>query len=305
MARKPVKTSAKPVSSNSLATRKILYHFTGAMIFLAVLAMAFWFARREVSLRLAYAPDPPVVVFRDRPAWMTDEIAESLARSVRPLRGSSAFDDRVLADCARVLGASPWVRQVKSIRRAYHSRPGDLIEIECDFRAPMAMVRWQDYFWLIDSDGYKLPEQYTAEQAADLVLDNERRPHLRIIDGVAHAPVESGQQWPGADLAAGLELARLLFGQRYVDEIVKIDISNFSARIDPREAHLTLVTRDGTEVRWGRPISAKDAFIEIAPAKKLEAMQQIFTTFNRVDAGQPWVDIRFDKVTYPAAAGTQ
>ena len=187
----------------------------------------------------------------------------------------------------------------------YKLRSGDLIEIECDFRAPMAMVRWQDYFWLIDSDGYKLPEQYTAEQAADLVLDNERRPHLRIIDGVAHAPVESGQQWPGADLAAGLELARLLFGQRYVDEIVKIDISNFSGRIDPREAHLTLVTRDGTEVRWGRPISAKDAFIEIAPAKKLEAMQQIFTTFNRVDAGQPWVDIRFDKVTYPAAAGTQ
>jgi hypothetical protein len=305
MAKKSIKPVSKPPAARSPATRRFFYHFTGAMVFLAVLSAAIFFSRREVALKLAYSTDPPAVVFRERPAWMTDEIAEELTRSVRPLRGSSAFDQRVLADCARVLSSSPWVKNVNAIRRVYGKRPGDTIEIDCDFRAPMALVRWQDYYWLIDSDGYKLPEQYTAEQAADLVLDNDRRPHLRILEGVENAPVESGQKWPGADLAAGLELARLLFGQRYADEIVKIDITNFAGRVDAREAQLTLVTRYGTEVRWGRPISAKDAFVEVAPARKLDAMQQIFGKFHRIDAGQPWVDIRFDQVTYPAAAGTQ
>jgi len=303
MAKKPSKPIAKkPPSARSEAVQKFTFHFAAAMAFAAVLAVGFYFARREVALKLAYSADPPNVVFRDRPAWMTDDVAESLTRSVRPMRGSSAFDSRVLADCAAVLNANPWVKKVNAVRRAYGAQPGDTIEIDCEFRAPMALVRWQEYYWLIDADGYKLPEQYTGEQAADLILDNDRRPHLRIIEGVEHAPVESGQKWPGADLAAGLELTRLLFGQRYADEVVKIDIANFAGRVDAREAQLTLVTRYGSEVRWGRPISAKDAFVEVPPAKKLEAMQQIYAQYNRLDAGQPWIDIRFDQVTYPSAS---
>ena len=37
----------------------------------------------------------------------------------------------MLVDIDRILRASPWIRQVKQIRRTYRDRPGDTIEILC------------------------------------------------------------------------------------------------------------------------------------------------------------------------------
>lgn len=266
------------------------------------LAAAVFFSGRQVKEQLARSDDPPQVVLLNRPAWMTDDVAEMLTRSIRPRSGSSAFDSEILRDAAAVLQQSPWVRRVNSVRRTFRSAPGDTLEIDCEFRAPLALVRWQDYYWLVDGDGYKLPQQYTAAQAPELLRDPARRTHLRIIEGVQEPPVESGQHWSGEDLAAGLELARLFYAQRFADEIVKIDVSNFAGRVDPREAQLVLVTQYGSEIRWGRPVGAKDSFVEIPAGRKLEAMQRVFQEYHRVDGNQPWLDIRFDQITHPSAA---
>lgn len=272
-----------------------------AVLLCGTLATAFIYARRDVERRLAFAPDPPRIVFRERPAWMSDDTMAELLRALRPSRGSSAFDAQLLSSRAAILENSPWVRTVRSVRRVYTDAPGDTIEIDCEFRTPLALVQWQDYYWLVDSDGYKLPEQYTDELAPQMLLDTARRTQMRIVEGVRQPPVESGRKWPGDDLAAALELARLLHGHRFADEIFKIDVSNFAGRNDPREAQIVLVTRYGTEIRWGRAINAKDAFVEIPAARKLEALAQVFAQYHRVDANQPWLDVRFDQITYPRA----
>jgi hypothetical protein len=232
---------------------------------------------------------------------MSEDTVAELLRSLRPATASSAFDQDLLRSRAEILAANPWVKKVNAVRRVYGQSAADTIEIDCDFRAPLALVRWEDYYWLVDAEGYKLPEQYTAEQAPEMLLDPQRRTQMRIVEGVSRPPVESGKKWPGDDLAAALELARLLHGRRYADELFKIDVTNFAGRTDPREAQIVLVTRYGTEIRWGRPINAKDAFVEVPATKKLEALEQIFAQYHRVDANQPWLDIRFDQITYPRA----
>ena len=101
-----------------------------------------------------------------------------------------------------------------------------------------------------------------------------------------------------------MALVRLLYGRPFADEVVKVKVENFGGRQDNREAQLVLVTKYNTEVRWGRPVDAADKFIEVSVERKLDYLSRVYQEFGRVDARQPWIDIRFDKITYPSPDGT-
>jgi hypothetical protein len=124
--------------------------------------------------------------------------------------------------------------------------------------------------------------------------------NIRIIDGVHNPPVQSGQKWPGGDLAAGLEMVKLLYGQTYAEDIVKVDVSNFAGRLDLKEPQLVLGTKYDTQIRWGRPVNSKDFFVEIPTARKLDLLRRVYEQYGRADGRQQWIDIRFDKITKPS-----
>jgi hypothetical protein len=75
-----------------------------------------------------------------------------------------------------------------------------------------------------------------------------------------------------------------------------------SGRHDQREAQIVLATKFGTQLRWGRPPSAKDAFVEVSATQKLAAIENLYEHAQRVDDNQPWLDLRFDRVTCPVPA---
>ncbi|HEY7117431.1 MAG TPA: hypothetical protein VH475_12650 [Tepidisphaeraceae bacterium] len=261
-------------------------------------------ARDHVVKDITFRPVPPRVVLKERPAWMSDSLANKILRVAAPDVAHSVFDHGLLVNTASLLrnhpDSAPWVRSVKSVRRTYDAAPGDVLEVDCEFRAPVALVRWEAYYWLIDGDGILLPEQYTAGDLRKVMYDGDHV-SLRIIEGVMQPPPESGQKWQGADLASGIDMVKLLHGKTYADEVERIDVANFGGRVDAREAQLVLITRYQTQVRWGRPINAKDYFVEVAPAQKLEYMSKIMQQFGRVDAHHSAIDLRFDRVTYPSA----
>jgi hypothetical protein len=270
-------------------------------------------AYRYVDRQVATSSEPPVVRLVNRPAWMSDYLAERIAIAARPERSASAFDGSLLKDIYTSITTdgqvAPWVKEVRQIRRTFTQNAGDTIEIDCEYRVPLALVKWtdtqgQESFWLVDTDGTKLPERFLPDQVPQVVLGNDGRVNMRIIDGVASSPAPAGAIWQGDDLRAGLEMVKLLSGQPYADEIIKVDVSNFSARQAPRQPHLTLVTRHNTRVLWGRPMDAPDYFVEAAPARKLQYLKDIYRTYGRVDAAHEWVDLRFDKVLYPTASSS-
>src|SRR5205085_11418901 len=113
---------------------------------------------------LAFPSEPPSVVLKDRPIWVGDFLAEQIARSVRPIGAHSALDHQLLVDITHQLATNPWIKTVRQVRRSYVKAPGDTVEIDCEYRAPVALVRWKDFFWLVDGEGVKLPEQFTIEQ---------------------------------------------------------------------------------------------------------------------------------------------
>jgi hypothetical protein len=293
------KTSAPPEAG---AGRRALLHLCGGIAFVSVLALAVVTARRYVDQRVAAPVGPLNVVLVNKPAWMSEFLAQQIAATV-PRAASSAFDHELLVAAAEKLRLNPWVRDVHSVRRLYGERPGDTLAVDCEFRAPIALVQWGDYYWLVDGDGMKLPEQFTASHVPRIVLGRNGRMNVRIIEGVKQPPPVSGQRWAGADLSAGLGLVKLLYGRSYAEELVTVNVANFSGRKDPREAQLVLRTKYGTEVRWGRPLDAKDFFAEVPVSQKLDSMKSVVEQYGRVDAGQPWIDIRYDRITYPKPAG--
>jgi hypothetical protein len=289
------------------AIRRVSAHIFGVIFFMGALALATYFARDYVARKVAFPSDPPRVVLMNRPAWMSDLLAEEIVRTAKPAGAHSAFDHQMLVDIDRILRASPWIRDVRQIRRTYQDHPGDTIEIDCDYRAPVALVQAGQSFWLVDGEGVKLPSQFSTSQLDRVVRGADRKVNIRIITGVTHIPVAPGKKWPGDDLQAGLDMVKLLYGLPYAEEIVTVDVSNFGGRLKAKEAHLTLGTTHDTFIKWGRAInSGNDFFVEIPTQRKLEVLKQIRDQFGRIDAHQPWVDIRFDNPTYPSmAAGNQ
>jgi hypothetical protein len=304
--KKPAETKRPPKKEGEPAPRPVR-SFLKAVVLLAFVGLcvyAYLRARDHVVRDVVFSHNPPKVVIKERPSWMSDALLNKIVRVAAPEVGYSAFDHQLLVNTASLLrnhpDTAPWVRNVRSVRRVFEKEPGDTIEIDCEFRAPVALVKWELYYWLIDGDGVLLPEQYTSNDLRKVMYDGDHL-SLRIIEGVASAPPDSGQKWQGQDLASGIDMVKLLYGKPYADEVERIDVTNFSGRQNPNEAQLVLITRYQTQVRWGRPVNAKDYFVEVSPAQKLEYMAKIVQQFGRVDARYSAVDLRFDVVTYPSA----
>lgn len=314
-------------------TRRLVLHLCLAALFAGAGATAFCLARQYVDREVAAAVGPLIVVVKNRPPWMTDLLVRQIASAAQPpvpqqstgashaggtaahhaglaaltdappaSNGYSSFDRQLLIETKKRLDADPWVLHVRQVRRAFSYSPGDTIEIDCDYRVPGALVKWGGYYWLVDRDGYKLPEQYTPRDVPKVVMSEDQRINIRIIEGVRRPPPEVGLKWPGEDLAAGLDMAAALAYRPYTEQILKINVANFGGRINDKDAHLVLVTRYGSEIRWGRPPADRESF-EIPAGQKLEYLQRVYQQFGRVDARQPWIDVRFDSMRIPAQSG--
>src|SRR3954470_3377953 len=141
--KKPKQISVKKPRNpeRQAAMRRVYVGMAGSFFFVCAIAIACWVARDYVAKKVAFPSDPPRVELVNRPAWMSDLLAEEIVRAAKPAGAHSAFDHQMLVDINRILCASPWIKEVRQVRRAYHNRPGDTIEIDCDYRAPVALVK--------------------------------------------------------------------------------------------------------------------------------------------------------------------
>jgi hypothetical protein len=279
------------------------FHLTAALLLIGGLAVAMHFDKKYVARKITAIKEPPKLVLKNRPVWMSDFLADQIAASAQPSGTHSAFDHQLLVDTVDLLNSNPWIRKVNQVRREYGTRPGDTIEVDCDYRAPVALVHWKDYFWMVDGDGIKLPEAFNTSDVRRIETGSNGKMNIRVIDGVRQPPPASGAKWSGEDLQAGLALVKLLFGKPYAEEIEKVDVSNFDGRRDGKASQLVLWTKYGTSIRWGRPLKAEDDFfVEVSPQRKLEYLEAIWKDKGRVDGNYQWVDVRFDTVTIPSSA---
>jgi hypothetical protein len=293
---KPTKTGSSTVFRVKI--QQITLHLLGICAFLGGLVYLVDVSKKYIEQQVVGPMGPLRVALVNKPIWMSDYLAEQIAATV-PKNSSSAFDHDLLVQTVAKLKKNPWVADVRQVRRVYGERPGDTLEVDCEFRAPIAVVKWGQSYWLVDNDGYVLPEKYTDANLEKITVDRDGRTSIRIIDGVHQAPPESGKKWAGADLAAGLDLVKLFYGKLYLDEVTAVDVTNFAGRAKRVDPQIVLQTRYGSKIWWGRPLNTKDFFVEIPASRKLEILRAVVQQHGRIDANQAYVDVRYDDFLVP------
>jgi hypothetical protein len=295
---KPEKNGPSASSGASRRVRQLLVHLLGVVALVGGMAYLVDVTKRYVELNVTGPVGPLRVELVNKPDWMSDFLAEQIAATV-PKNSSSAFDHDLLVHTADALRKNPWVSEVRQVRRVYGDRPGDTLEVDCEFRAPIALVKWGEYYWLVDNDGYLLPEQFTADNLNKISVGRDGRTCIRVIQGVHQAPPGPGKKWSGADLSAGLDLVKLFYGKLFLDEVTSVDVANYGGRVNRGNPQLVLDTRYGSQIWWGRPLNTTDFFVEVAPARKLEILRAMVQQHGRIDANQAYVDVRYDDFLVP------
>jgi hypothetical protein len=291
------------------ARARAIGHLVLAFAFVGLCGAGTYVARSYVERGVVTPPTPPKVVLVDAPAWMNDELRDRLAQQATPVTARSSLDASQVRDVAAILAADAWVKNVRQVRRVYGDKPGDTIEVEADYRAPVALVQDEGWFWMVDAEGIKLPERFAKHELSRVAVGRGlEKVQLRIITGVHQAAPQAGEVWQGKDLVAGLELARLFHDKPYLNDVQMIDVSNIDAQSAGAvglKNEVVLYTRFGTQVRWGEPIQRGPFSVDVPVAQKLQTLEKLYQQYGRVDAGRPWIEIRYDRVLYPSESESQ
>ena len=247
-------------------------------------AMAVGMARLEQYVYSLPEYQKPVrVELVNLPDWLTEEANQHIVESIRALAGVTA-DDRILDNAlagqvGRRVGESGWISRVISVRKRY----GGVVEVDCDFRQPLAWVMHGDSCYLIDANCVRLPGRYSHAQIVSAGM-------VQIL-GVGSAPTAPGLLWTGQDLRAGVEVATMLATKPFREQVTAILVYNYDGREDTYRPHIELATDRPGRIRWGRA-PGEELSLEPTAVQKMALLTGLYNKYHRVDMGQPYVDIR-------------
>jgi hypothetical protein len=188
--------------------------------------------------------------------------------------------EELASKIARNLKECPWVDQVVLVRK--EERNG-MVAVQCTYRMPTAWIQQEDRCYLVDAQGYRLPERYDPYQT--------QQSGLITILGAAAKPPEAGQPWPGKDVQAGLHLADMLpISLR--SRIAAVDVSNYTGRVDRRAPDIKLQPRElSSEIFWGH--APEEEFdMELTALDKIQLLEDNLKRYGRIDGNRPYLDIR-------------
>jgi len=193
-----------------------------------------------------------VIEWVGAPEWLRDanwrHVLPQLQARIDLHPKTDPYDDRVCPYVAERLAGSAWIDRVRRVTKQIDGR----VRVSADFRKPFAMVERHGVAYLVDDTGVRLPEQWAGNDV--------NRGGWWLIQGAGGPIPRPGQPWDGDDLAAGLELARFLYGAEASgrlpcrDVLRSIDVGNFDGRKSPWAGRLQLVTiNPESYIHWGYP----------------------------------------------------
>jgi len=272
---------------------------------------------RVLTGRIGAAPLGMDVSLAPKPDWMPDALARRITSGLLPPGVGYYSKDLTERVRTRAL-ANPWVRRVNRVAKYLdHETRRGVVEVEAEFRMPVAKVKCESMYAYLDEEGYRLPAAQVPTWAAwDRKTPNVRsyyitrdevppgmvasRIHYMVIEGAQAQPPEVGRKWPGEDMAAGLALVKLVAPKPYAYQITEIDVRNFDGRIDPDQPHLRMWAQFGrfnpTDIRFGR-FPRPDGDYVVSPQRKLSYLDQYAQDHEGFLAGRNrYIDLRYDQL---------
>ncbi|MBN2133974.1 MAG: hypothetical protein JW741_31010 [Sedimentisphaerales bacterium] len=174
----------------------------------------------------------------------------------------------------------------------------DAVRVKARWRKPVALIDRGSSRFYVDAEL--------------VVLDHMPMAHLPIVEvkGLAMGLTPSpGQVFDRDDLAAAVALIILLQtmdtkitpDSPLLEHIASIDVSNYKGRKRPRESHIVLYTKDGTQIIWGAEIGDWATYLEAKDEQKLAKIYTYYEEYGSLSAGAKYINLRDpqDKVPQP------
>ena len=242
--------------------------------------------RQRLDAQVMASAGPTTVDYTNAPGWFDGkrraEVSERVAMAVGD---GSVLDPNRLAKARASLLTTGWFQSIEQVRL---TDAGGFL-VEATFVRPFAVIRHGEFDYLVDEGGRLLPMQWTAGH-------RPAEPHYIAIVGTSEPNRgDYGSAWPGVDVAAGLELARLLIAKPWCPEVAAIDLSQYA-----QDQTLSLITRSNGRLLWGRAPNDRSV-AEVTPDAKLRTIDFLYASQRRIDSGGGrTIDLRGDLVTVRA-----
>lgn len=251
--------------------------------------------RVEVAAARQLASRPPTLVIEwprlsdnnSATTWMPETLrAELQALVVSRVRTDDPLSSDSLDRIGEALSMSGWFEGNPIVRRTYKEQV-PIIHISGTWRAPVAVVRYEELDYLVAAGGRLLPARYTAGTSGMPVLVGATEPPPTIEPTGALA---FGKPWGGREVLAGLDLLNLMTRLPFAHQVAAVDVSHHA-----QSGQLELVTDRQTRVLWGGPPS-KPLPGELRTEGKVALLLDIVRRYGRIDAGQERIEIYTDRV---------
>lgn len=216
------------------------------------------------------------------------ESVASLEAIGKKFSNRSLLDPLLLADIEKSYGQSVWIKRINRMRRHFPNR----IELEFLIRMPVAQVRQNGKYWLIDADAVLLPVTSSTQPFPALPEIAEATSGV-----IGKRPGQAGEVWIDNGVAGALGVMRAFWASPLAQvlpiERVVVVGGAFQDQDNQRQEtarRYEVVSSSGAVVRWGT-FNPGEMPGELTSAEKLWQLQELV---RREDANRPGIcfDIR-------------
>jgi hypothetical protein len=249
--------------------------------------------------------------------WMPQELARSIAWSLRPPTQMSIDREHLAQEVYDRALSHPMVRSVEPVRLQRTSNPRkDLVVVKAAFRRPVARVAGPQGYAYVDGEGVRLPvdmipawvrpgrdgkDEYFLNVGGRRPTPDCRAIHYILINGVASPVPAVGHKWEGQDLADGIRLVELISSHPWANQVTSVDVRNHGRAVGTDEAQIAMVAQRGqskvTTIRFGRFPLDEEASYMVPTDRKLAYLDEYAQRHDGSIAGlNDWLDLRYDRL---------
>ena len=219
------------------------------------------------------------------PGWVSEEIKNRIYASATAEANNSTNDDEKIAASAQqnIAHLVPWLADTK---------------VQTTHKSILISGRWRKPMLLVTADKNKF--YIDAEQ---VILDYVPISNVPVINitglEISKIPPTPGKVWQGDDLTAGMavlnRLARMDTAvtpdKPLLHHIDRIDVANFDGRKNKREPHISLYTKDGTQIIWGAELGTWQRHLESPDDDKLAKLYTYYQQYGTL-SGVKYINLR-------------
>lgn len=223
------------------------------------------------------------------PDWCNDPSFEDAIRSSMKLDGRvSLFDQDLIPRLLDKYENNPWVARVDSIEKQFPNK----LSVKLELRRPVVLVelkKWNNrsFYYMVDKDSIRIPGEYYTVPNLPITLP--------IVVGVRNSPPLPGQKWQDQGLTDAIDVA-CVFKQYDVYpklDVAAIDITNSGGKRNKQSSELVILTKNHTQIEWGRPVNTDKPF-ELSAAEKIKNLCRVLEVSPQLQ-GIKMVKVQFDQ----------